>query len=590
LAAGCVAAAAAAGTSSPATAATPSAELIGLHLDDSSNTSTAQAAYKDAVLSAEQDAGRRFDVVSTSPYGFGAAFPSWREPWLLTAGIEPVINWSTATTTGIVKGSKDATLIARADALRGLAQPVILEFAPSMDQLPSTVVPSAASFVAAWQHVHNVFAAEGANNVSFAWCPSATAWANGAAAAYYPGAAYVDDVCAQGATVDPSVSFQSEFTPFATAASGYGKPLMVSSFGVSESSDPSAKAQWITNAYAALTGPLSSITTAVQDGTGTAAVTTSTAADSAWAAALSQPALHPTQTTTLPTGPLVPASGSMLGALLTKANPATEQSEWNALESQSNNNVQMYDTIQPWGATIPTWRESWALSQGRIPMISWGGTTTTDIESGADDAYITQSATAIKALGGQVFLRWFWEMDGTAFASQAISPADFIGAWRHIRAIFNQVGATNVTWVWSPTAYGITNGKAQAFYPGNDQVDWVAADGFNMYPGVPGTSAQSFATIFTPFYAFGLSTGKPMMVGATGCDEDPNNPTAKAAWLEGMAKTLRVLMPGIRAVNYLDDVSSTYSDPTLSLDWSVGTSPAAQNAWTDITTQAPFTG
>jgi len=419
------------------------------------------------------------------------------------------------------------------------------------------------------------------------WCPSAKSWADGSATQWYPGSQYVDVVCAQAPTVAPTMSFASEFGPFNSAAAALGKPVMIGSFGVSEGS-AGAKAQWLTDAYKTLATTFTAITAAVEDGTGGAATTTSPTAESAWAAGVSQPALYTAPVQNLPTGPLVPRPGTtMLGAMLTKGNTTSEPAAWDALEANSGGNVDLAQTIAPWGATIPTWRESYNIQHGRTPLISWGGTTTTDITSGAYDSYIRTTATAIKALGSQVFVRWFWEMDGAAFASQAVSPAAFQAAWAHIRAIFASVGASNTVWVWSPTAYGFTTGKAQPFYPGNNLVDWVAADGFNAYPGVSGTSPQSFANIFTAFNSWGTSVGKPMMVAATGALED-GTPTAKADWIRNMAKAVQVLDPGIRAICYLDEPAGWYSDPSLTLHWELGTSANATQAWHDIAAQPVF--
>ena len=450
----------------------------------------------------------------------------------------------------------------------------------------ASTISTPANFKASWIHVHNIFAAHGASNVSFVWCPSASAWANGTAMQWYPGDQYVDEVCAQAPTVDPSVSFASEFAPFDAAAATMGKPMMIGSFGVSDST-PGAKAQWITDAYRALATTFTNIGAAIEDGTGTAAMTTSPDVQAAWNSSVTQSSLYTAPTVNLPTGPLVPASGTMLGSMLTKGNKTSEPAAWNALESNSAGNVAMAQTIYPWGATIPTWRESYNISQGRIPMISWGATSTTEIASGKDDAYIRSTATAIKALGSQVFVRWFWEMDGSFFAPQAVSPDSFKAAWAHIRAIFTSVGATNTVWVWSPTAYGFTTGKAQAFYPGNDLVDWVAADGFNFYPMVPNSSPSSFANIFAAFNAWGTSVGKPMMVAATGSVEN-SDPMAKANWITNMARTVQVLDPGIRAICYLDEPSGSYTNPGLILPWQLTSSSNAMQAWNDIAQQPTF--
>jgi len=571
-----------------AAAGSAAARLIGIHLA-LPNGASAAAAWKDLLVESELDAGRRMDLVSTSPYAFVAAFPSWRETWIGQAGSEPVIDWKSGYTPSIANGSEDGVLAARADGLKAFGSPVMLRYTPGMDSaaLVGGVV-SPTKFRAAWVRAHNVFAAHGVSNVSWVWCPTAASWANGTAMQWYPGAQYVDDVCAQGSTVDPSVSFASEFAPFEQAAAALGKPMVIDSFGVSGGA-AGAKAQWITDAYAVLATRFTDISAAIEDGTGAGGMATSEDAESAWVAAVTQPALYTAPVTSLPTGRLVPPLGtSMLGAML-YAGTTTDKyrQSWDSLEALSSGNVDIAHTIYPWGSTVPTSRESYTLSQGRIPMISWGAAKTTDIIAGEYDAYIRVTATAIKNLGSPIFLRWFWEMDGTHFAPEAVSPADFKAAWAYIRAIFDAVGATNVVWVWCPTAYGIETGRAQPFYPGNDVVDWVAGDGFNSYPDVVGTYPQSFGSIFAAFYAWGTSVGKPMMVATTGALET-SNPTAKASWIRDIARTIKVLDPGIRAICYLNHPSGWYADLSLNLHWEIGTSTNAQQAWSQIAQQPIF--
>jgi hypothetical protein len=36
----------------------------------------------------------------------------------------------------------------------------------------------------------------------------------------------------------------------------------------------------------------------------------------------------------------------------------------------------------------------------------------------------------------------------------------------------------NAAWVWCPTANGFADGQAAAFYPGNNEVDWICADAY----------------------------------------------------------------------------------------------------------------
>src|SRR5260370_40588622 len=104
------------------------------------------------------------------------------------------------------------------------------------------------------------------------------------------------------------------------------------------------------------------------------------------------------------------------------------------------------------------------------------------------------------------------EMDRPNVQWAVHGPQNYIKAWDHIRTIFTQVGATNVGWVWCPTGYGFSVGRAQAFYPGNAEVDWVCADVYGFTP------RQSLREAAQPFLNWAAHTGKPIIIGefATG--------------------------------------------------------------------------
>ena len=146
-------------------------------------------------------------------------------------------------------------------------------------------------------------------------------------------------------------------------------------------------------------------------------------------------------------------------------------------------------------------------------MISWGKQRADVVLSGAYDAYIAARADGIKALGKPVFLRWFWEMDFSDNLAYSQSPAAYGAAWRHIHAIFSARGATNVAWVWCPNASSFKTGSAQRYYPGDDVVDWICADGYNFYPD---SSYREFEPIFAGFYAWASQRPKPLMIAEYG--------------------------------------------------------------------------
>src|SRR5258708_1998544 len=110
---------------------------------------------------------------------------------------------------------------------------------------------------------------------------------------------------------------------------------------------------------------------------------------------------------------------------------------------------------------------------GRL-LRRWGGAHPRAIVSGAYESWIRQRARAIKATGKRVFLEWLWEMARPNLRAKVHSPADFIAAWKHIRAIFDSEHVSNVAWVWCPTASGFASGDAAPFYPATSQVDWIS--------------------------------------------------------------------------------------------------------------------
>lgn len=138
-------------------------------------------------------------------------------------------------------------------------------------------------------------------------------------------------------------------------------------------------------------------------------------------------------------------------------------------------------------------------------MVTWGATSTTSINNGSQDAYITAQATRLKNLGAPVILRYFHKPEGAYRSTIVGSPTAYINAWKHARSLFTAAGATNVVWMFTTTAYSfrvVSTPSPQAFYPGHDQVDWIAADGYNFAPGKPGAKLNSFQTIFAKWYAW----------------------------------------------------------------------------------------
>ena len=163
---------------------------------------------------------------------FGQPFPSSWAGTLLAQGILPLIqlNPRLVTLGAIAAGRDDSYLSQFAAAVRALGAPVGLSFAHEMNSSSYSwgyrhVPPRV--FVAAWRHIHQVFAAVGARKVIWVWtvvrirdtpgdrktAPDPRPW--------WPGGAYVNWVGLDIYYYSPADTFRREFLPTITAVRSF---------------------------------------------------------------------------------------------------------------------------------------------------------------------------------------------------------------------------------------------------------------------------------------------------------------------------------------------------------------------------------
>jgi hypothetical protein len=245
--------------------------------------------------------------------------------------------------------------------------------------------------------------------------------------------------------------------------------------------------------------------------------------------------------------PTPPKQGAYLGAwvgpdVFTQAN---EINAVDSLQAEIGHKLSIVHTYLKWQAPFPTPSDDAFLSQGSTLLVSWAGTDTKTIISGAADSWIRTRARQIKALSRPVFLEWRWEMDRPNLASQMHSGADYVAAWDHIRAIFAAEGVRNAAWVWCPTANGFSDGQAAAFYPGNNEVDWICADAYPAYG-----STATFASTVTAFLGWASHYDKPVMIGEFGVPVS-DGASQRAQWLRAAQQAV-VADRQIKALLYFD--------------------------------------
>jgi Glycosyl hydrolase family 26 len=228
--------------------------------------------------------------------------------------------------------------------------------------------------------------------------------------------------------------------------------------------------------------------------------------------------------------------------------------------------------------------ESWAWSRGVYPFVSWSpGYTIAEVNSGTYDSCFRDVAQRFKAFGHPVWLRLWWEFNGT-WMIWSYDPANaqpFIDAWRRVVNIFKSVGATNTMFVWSPSEDGYDPTRRQVGYPGDGYVDWVASSSYNwnkstawcgplhagwcefwekFHHGYRGTQASGVEVDFR--------NRKPYAITETGSLEDLQNPGRKGQWMLNARDSIKSEFPGLRALLYSDfDLTRTEG-----VNWRIDTS------------------
>ncbi len=313
-------------------------------------------------------------------------------------------------------------------------------------------------------------------------------------------------------------------------------------------------------------------------------------------------------------GSAAPAGAASVyyGALVDgKAPTSTELSSgaFAQFESQAGKKVSMVHWGQPWkmnGALqpFPTTYMSNVRAHGSIPVLNWcswelgkGASQPDfqlrDIYNGAYDTYLTQWATAAKNWGKPFMLRFNHEMNGwwypwgegrtsTGAIVNGNSAGDFKRAWQHVRNVFTRVGATNVTWVWSPNIQSTSSQypALSTLYPGDSYVDWTGLSAYNKDPsnwlGINSLLTGAGASWLRNSYQdlLNVAPRKPMMLAETGSVEAGDGGTKKAAWITDLLSTqLPSKFPALKAFLWFDWADEGYETLPIDSSW------AAQSAF-----------
>jgi len=157
---------------------------------------------------------------------------------------------------------------------------------------------------------------------------------------------------------------------------------------------------------------------------------------------------------------------------------------------------------------------SWFISQWQgtplkmvwgVPMVPCGAPSTQcspnasafdSVASGADDNYYATLAQNLVAAGfGSSYIRLGWEFQGGWFPwsiCNSDGQKDFVAAFRNIVTSMRSVSGANFQFIWNPddSANTSCSGQLEDYYPGDNYVNMVALDVYDMNGGNDSDSAR----------------------------------------------------------------------------------------------------
>src|ERR1700733_15201243 len=190
-----------------------------------------------------------------------------------------------------------------------------------------------------------------------------------------------------------------------------------------------------------------------------------------------------------------------------------------------------------WFVPFPAAFAATVSSNGAVPLVQMDpdNISVAGIAAGRYDGYLTAYAEAVRAYPHPVIVSFGHEMNGSwsSWGYRNTSPAKFVAAWRHIVTLFRELGARNVTWLWT---VNIINNTQQGripppapWWPGNSYVTWVGIDGYYLKPN------WQFAPLFGPTIAsIHTLTRDPILIAETGATAIADQPAKIADVFAGI--------------------------------------------------------
>ncbi|MBO8167651.1 MAG: copper amine oxidase [Thermoanaerobacteraceae bacterium] len=167
-----------------------------------------------------------------------------------------------------------------------------------------------------------------------------------------------------------------------------------------------------------------------------------------------------------------PKEGTYLGAYVYQDTLINgDMQKFNQLTGKKHASFFLY---AGYGHSFPQWWIDEVKAVGAAAHIAWEPNQ--GLDKVKDDRYLREYARKLKETGIPIFLRFASEMNGnwTAYSGD---PQKYIEKWRLVHDVMEEE-APNVIMVW--TVFTFPQATIQKFYPGDDYVDWVGVNIYNV--------------------------------------------------------------------------------------------------------------
>lgn len=255
-----------------------------------------------------------------------------------------------------------------------------------------------------------------------------------------------------------------------------------------------------------------------------------------------------------------------------------------ATEQVTQRRFDILRTYSFWDDDFPNLRQLTAAEEGRElhlsinprridgSIVAWN-----DIATAVNGSDIERQLSAwidrIAAFDGPLRVTFHHEPD---IEPEFGTAAEFVAAWQRFATLLDEADPTIDT-VWVVTAFTLDRPEAELFWPGEEFVDVIGADAFNWF-GCRGNPEawRSPAEVLAPLLTFAADHPElPLMLAELGSDEDPNDPTRKAAWFDELAAL--VTQPEYERLQSIVLFHNDHDDRS-SCDWWLDSSEATAEA------------